>query len=80
MKEYPVIYFDPKHKSFNWARGLYFIIQEKGTEIYIAKLNDGEVDRYNDNTLNVSVTGKINCVETKMVFRSDEDFQFTGKL
>ncbi len=56
-----VVYINFKHKSFNWANGMYIIVEEKDDEYRMCKLDEnGQAELHNDGRFVISCTGKNN--------------------
>lgn len=70
-KKFKVVYFKPESKSFKYSTGYYFILKDDGVEVKLAKIKEGVADRYDDDTLNVVITGKGNegIIKTGMTIK-----------
>lgn len=82
MELYDVIYFKSVHPSFSWNNGLFVVVKINNNELGLAKLRDGQLDRYEnkdgafDNSefknLNVCYTGLNNpgVLKTNMKYHN----------
>ena len=72
-----VVYINFDHLSFNWANGLYIIIEEKDDELHMCKLNDGMPELYDDGRFMISATGKNNkgIIKTNLKYFSNKQLR-----
>jgi hypothetical protein len=57
MKTLKVVNLKSEFKSFSWNDGLFAIQKQVGDIVYLWKIKDGKLDRYEDDTPNITLTG-----------------------
>jgi len=70
MKPGNVIYYNPNHPSFNWDKGLFVILEIKGTTLYMCKISNNKeaLELFNNGrciTTCIEISGPIEL--TKLV-------------
>ena len=68
MKEYEVVFFTPKSKAFEWASGLYALIDKLDSGVVnICQINkEGLPEVFEDGSFVVSVTHEDNIKPTRL--------------
>lgn len=73
MQTLKVIYLKSESNSFQWNNGLFAILKQEGDILFLWKISEGKLERYDDGTPKITCTGAKNkgILQTDMLINVD---------